>query len=84
MADGSIVTVRGVALTASDATDGGGYLVDATGGIAVLPATGSFARGQDVVVTGTLDDRYAQRTLRVDASGIEKLPEGAEWWRVSR
>lgn len=26
----------------------------------------------------------AERLAGVDASGIEKLPEGAEWWRVSR
>src|SRR4029077_16592415 len=62
--DGSVVTVEGVGLTASDFADGGGYVADVTGGIAVLLSDGSFSRGQLLRVTGTLDDRYAQRTIR--------------------
>ena len=68
LADGTTVTVEGDALTASDFTDGGGYLADATGGIAVLLDGGSFARGDHLIVTGTVDDRFAQRTIR--AAGV--------------
>lgn len=76
--DGSVVTVEGVTLTASDFTDGGGYLVDATAGIAVLVTDGSFSRGQLLRVTGTLDDRYAQRTIRSSAAMISILGAGPE------
>ena len=68
--DGSVVTVEGVTLTSSDFTDGGGYLADATGAIAMLLSDGAFARGVLLRVTGTVDDRYAQRTIRSDATGI--------------
>jgi hypothetical protein len=68
--DGSQVTIEGDALSASDFTDGGGYLADASGGIAVLLAGGSFARGDHVLVSGTLDDRFAQRTIRADADDL--------------
>ena len=71
--DGSSVIVEGVTLTASDFTDGGGYLVDGTAGIAVLLGDGSFARGQLLWVAGTVDDRYAQRTIRSSASQISFL-----------
>jgi hypothetical protein len=70
MADGMTVTVRAVALTDHDFSDGGGYVADATGGVAVLLASGAFQRGAELLVTGTIDDRYAQRTIRADASGI--------------
>lgn len=62
--DGAIVTIEGIALTGSGFADGGGFIADATGGIAVLLDAGSFARGERVLVTGSLDDRFAQRTLR--------------------
>jgi hypothetical protein len=62
--DGSSVTVEGDALTASDFTEGGGYLADATGAIAVLLDGGSFARGDHLILTGVVDDRFAQRTIR--------------------
>lgn len=71
MPDGSDVTIEGDALTASDFSDGGGYLADASGGIAVLlDDGGSFARGAHVIVRGTLDDRFAQRTLRSSAADV--------------
>lgn len=73
MSDGAEVTIRGVALTDSAFADGGGYLVDATGGVAVLMASGTFARGVELVVHGTVDDRYAQRTVRADAAGVEAV-----------
>ncbi|MGH2380745.1 MAG: hypothetical protein ACRDG7_05940 [Candidatus Limnocylindria bacterium] len=68
--DGSEAVVEGTALTASDFTEGGGYVVDAGGGIAVLLEGGSFARGDHVVVRGILDDRFAQRTLRAGAGDV--------------
>ena len=78
MSDGAAVAIRGVALTDSTFADGGGYLVDATAGIAVLLSNGSFARGTELVVHGTIDDRYAQRTIRADAAGVEILGTGAD------
>ena len=68
--DGSQVTVEGVTPTASDFSEGGGYLADGSGGIAVLLSDGTFARGVLLRVSGTLDDRFAQRTIRSDATGI--------------
>jgi hypothetical protein len=76
--DGATVTVEGVSLTATDFTDGGGYLVDASAGIAVLVADGTFARGQRLRVSGTVDDRYAQRTIRATADSITSLGAGSE------
>jgi hypothetical protein len=78
MPDGSIVTVEGVSLTASDFSDGGGYVVDTSAGIAVLLTDGSFSRGRRLQVTGTLDDRYAQRTIRSSAATILDLGPAAE------
>jgi hypothetical protein len=43
---------------------------DGTGGIAVLPDGATFARGATVMATGVVDDRYAQRTLRVSAGEL--------------
>jgi hypothetical protein len=74
--DGTVATVEGVALTASDFTDGGGYVLDATAGIAVLLADGTFSRGSMLRVTGTLDDRYAQRTIRSSAAQVSVLGAG--------
>jgi lamin tail-like protein len=68
--DGMTVTIEATALTGSAFTDGGGYLADATGGIAVLLDTASFERGERVLVTGTIDDRFAQRTLRASTVAV--------------
>jgi Lamin Tail Domain len=76
MPDGSTVTVEGVALTGSAFADGGGYLSDASGGIAVLLSDGSFERGQLVRVTGPVSDRYAQRTIRPGPAGVEPIGVG--------
>ncbi|HET7083004.1 MAG TPA: lamin tail domain-containing protein [Candidatus Limnocylindria bacterium] len=76
--DGATVTIEGVALTAGDFADGGGYLVDATAGIAVLVTEGSYARGELLRVTGTVDDRYAQRTIRATGDAIASLGAGSE------
>jgi hypothetical protein len=76
--DGSQARIRGVALTGSAFGDGGGYVADETGGIAVLLSGGAFERGQLVEVAGSLDDRYAQRTLRADPADLVVLGPGTE------
>ncbi|MEP7040203.1 MAG: lamin tail domain-containing protein [Chloroflexota bacterium] len=76
--DGATVTVEGVTLTASAFVDGGGYLVDATAGIAILLSDGAFGRGERLRVTGTVDDRYAQRTIRASAATITSLGSATE------
>ena len=68
--DGTEVTIEGVALTGSDFADGGGYVADESGGIAVLLSDGSFVRGSRLRVSGAIDDRYAQRTLRAAGAGV--------------
>lgn len=74
--DGTSVTIEGVALTDSAFSDGGGYLADASAGIAVLVSGGAISRGAHVRVTGSLDDRYAQRTIRADALDVVTLGTG--------
>ena len=76
--DGTTVSVEATALTPSDFTDGGGFVSDASAGIAVLVTDGSFARGARLRLTGTVDERYAQRTLRVTATGIQVLGGGSD------
>ncbi len=78
LTDGARVTVRGVALTDHAFGDGGGYLADDTGGVAVLLSSGAFTRGTELLVTGTINDRYAQRTIRTDAAGVAALGAAAE------
>lgn len=68
--DGAAVVVEGVTLTGSTFSDGGGYLADASGGIAVLVSDGTFPRGMSVRIGGTLDQRFSQRTIRAEASGV--------------
>ncbi|HET9498342.1 MAG TPA: lamin tail domain-containing protein [Candidatus Limnocylindria bacterium] len=79
MPDGSAVVVRGTTLTDSAFADGGGYLADVSGGIAVLLEDGTFPRGVEIIVTGTVDDRFAQRTLRVDAASLSILGPGEDF-----
>ncbi len=76
--DGSSATIAGVALTGSDFSEGGGYVDDGSGGIAVLMADGAFERGARLIVTGTIDDRYAQRTLRSSAADLRSVGTGPE------
>lgn len=70
LVDGTLVTVEGVSLTDGSFTDGGGYLADDSGGIAVLVSAGTFPRGVRVRVSGELDDRYHQRTIRAAVEGL--------------
>jgi hypothetical protein len=76
--DGTEATIEGVALTGSSFTDGGGYVADATGGIAVIVTDGSFEQGSQVRLTGELDDRFSQRTLRVDGADLVLLGSAAD------
>jgi len=76
--DGSVASISGVALTGSDFTDGGGCLADETAGIAVLPSMGAFARGDQVLITGSIGDRYAQRTMRSSAAEMTVLGAGSD------
>jgi hypothetical protein len=78
LGDGSEARIRGVALTGSAFGDGGGYIADATGGVAVLVTGAGFERGQIVEVVGQLDDRYAQRTLRAAAADLVVLGSGTD------
>lgn len=71
--DGATATVEGVALAASDFHDGGGFVADAAGGIAVLVTDGAFPRGAQLRLTGEIDDRFSQRTLRVDGPEVVVL-----------
>jgi hypothetical protein len=76
--DGTSVTVEGVTLTDGRFAEGGGYLADATGGVAVLVTDGTFPRGVLLRVTGTIDDRFHQRTIRAEASGVVLIGPGVE------
>ena len=53
-------------------------MADASGGIAVLVTDGAFPRGVRLRLTGELDDRFAQRTLRVDGADVVVLGAGAD------
>lgn len=76
--DGSTVMISGIALTESGFSEGGGYLDDGSAGIAVLMGDGAFHRGSQLTISGTLDDRYAQRTLRSSATGLAVGSPGLE------
>ncbi len=76
--DGTLVTIEGVALTGSDFHDGGGFVADATGGVAVLVDGGAFSRGAQLRVTGTIGDRFSQRTLRAGVADVQVLGGGVE------
>jgi uncharacterized protein YdeI (BOF family) len=76
--DGTRVVVEGVATSGSAFTEGGGYVADASGAIAVLVSGGTFDRGERLRLTGSVDDRFSQRTLRVDAVDVVHLGSGSE------
>ena len=78
--DGTPAVVEGVLTTDLGALEGGrtGFVQDEGAGIAVyLDAAPAFAlpAGTTVRITGTVDTRYAQRTLRAAAADI--VAEGA-------
>ena len=75
-ADGTELTIEGVALTGSGFHDGGGFVADASGGIAVLVTDGAFTRGTLLRITGEIDDRFAQRTLRADGQAVVSVGPG--------
>jgi len=88
------VTVAGVLTVPLGSLESGrtAFVEDATGGIAIYldaAATSPFPAGTRVVATGTLDSRYAQRTLRVatadlviDGSGSLPVPLAVEARRI--
>lgn len=76
--DGSTVTVRGAALTGSAFHDGGGYLSDGEAGIAVIVDGGFFAAGMRMEVTGQVESRFAQRTIRAAATDVHALGAAEE------
>ena len=71
--DGTEATIEGVALTGATFSDGGGYVADTGAGIAVIVTDATFERGELLRLSGMIDDRFAQRTLRVEAAGIVRL-----------
>ena len=76
--DGAPVLVEGVSLADSAFSDGGGFLADATGGIAVLLSDGSFPRGMTLRVQGELDQRFSQRTIRANGADVAVIGPGTE------
>jgi hypothetical protein len=76
--DGTEATIEGVALTESAFGDGGGYVADTSGGIAVIVTGATFERGERLRLSGDIDDRFAQRTLRVEAADLTRLGTSPE------
>jgi uncharacterized protein YdeI (BOF family) len=76
--DGSLVTVSGVLSTALGALEGGrtAFIQDETGGIALYldaAVVSPLPAGTVVMASGVIDERYAQRTLRVAESDLVLL-----------
>ena len=76
--DDTPVVVEGVLTTALGALEDGrsGFIQDATGGIALYLDAGfalAMPAGSRVLVTGIMDSRYAQRTVRVDRADVVLL-----------
>jgi uncharacterized protein YdeI (BOF family) len=78
--DGAVVTVEGVLTTRLAVLEGGrgGFLQDSTAGIGIylsqVPVV-ALSAGTQVRVSGTLDDRYGQRVIRVSDGGLDSLGE---------
>ena len=75
MPDGASVTVAGVLTTDLGALEAGrtAFIQDASGGIALYldaAVASSIPIGATIVVRGTVDDRFAQRTLRAAEADI--------------
>jgi hypothetical protein len=82
MSDGATATVAGVLTTDLGALESGrtAFLQDETGGIAIYldaAVVGPLAAGTTLIASGTVDERYAQRTLRVIESGLIQLGAAA-------
>jgi len=80
-ADGTTATVQGVLTTQLGALEAGrkAFIQDATAGIALYldaAVSDGLAAGTSVRVTGTLDDRYAERTLRANLADVIVLGDG--------
>jgi hypothetical protein len=81
MPDGSSATVTGVLTTPLAVLEGArsAFLQDATGGIALYldaAATGRIEAGTAIRVSGTLDERFAQRTLRIAEADLVIVGRG--------
>ena len=77
-ADGTTATIQGTLTTALGALESGhtGFIQDATAGISLyldVAALEPLPAGTLIRVHGTVDDRYAQRTLRIVAADVEIL-----------
>ena len=75
LADGSVVTVEGTLTTDLGALESGrtAFVQDGSGGIAVyldVDALGAGGLGTMVRMTGTVDSRFSQRTLRVALADV--------------
>jgi hypothetical protein len=80
--DGATARISGTLTTPLGVLDAGhgGFVQDASAGLALyLDATAETAlpAGTVVVVTGSLDTRYSQRTLRVDAADVVAIGSAA-------
>ena len=83
--DDATVTVEGILTTALGGLEGGrgGFVQDATGGIAVYlddPAVANWPAGTQVRATGVVASRYGQRTIRLAEADLVRgesfeLPE---------
>ena len=81
MPDGATVTVDGVLTTGLGVLESGltGFVQDDTAGIAVhldVPFASPLPAGTSVRLSGSLDERYALRVLRVSASGVTVVGQG--------
>jgi hypothetical protein len=73
--DGTSASVIGVLTTRLGALEGSrkAFIQDASGGIAIYldaPVSDGLPAGTAILVTGTIDDRYAERTLRASLADI--------------
>ena len=80
--DDAVVTIAGTLTTALGALESGrtAYVQDATAGISIYldaAVVGMMPAGTALITTGTLDTRYAQRTLRAAETDIVVVGQGA-------
>ena len=81
MPDGATAVVEGVLTTGLAVLESGltGFVQDATAGIAIhldAQLVSPLAAGTRVRLSGTLDERYSLRILRVTASGVSIMGDG--------